>query len=767
MNAAIQPNFRYLNAEGHWQGFELSGLSIDAHGSLRLRSLPLLETDLPAELAALDPPSGTAGIAWGPDHSLYFTQPDHFRREEQLKRRERHWILRHDGCQPGEPAVPLPCVGGYGNQPTQFNTPRGLLYHPLRRALFVADSENHQIQIFDIGTFQLLDIWGRNGSAPGDFARPQSLASDSRGNVYVVDHGNKRVQKFDLRGAVLPQFWDTVQNSAFPPNLSLEQPSDVAAAVTPGNEVRIYVLDSSTRAVFVFNEDGQLENAFGDTRLEDAKGIAADATAIYVGANPANGSGRVFQFTLDGEFVGAAVGYQGPVAALGLDATDGLWVHSGANLAPIRLAARKGSARSGYFFGGPFKSTSSLPQEWHRFEATVNPGEDSHIQFFVFASTDNTPPPLPPSGPRWAGRSAPLEAGFVARQWLAVPPDVDAAMIPATLPNQLSGQNPTRLKYIWMGAEFGSEGRSSPELAQIRLEFDHEPLLKYLPAVYEENDRSRLFLGRFLSLFESFFDDLKRETAGLPRLFDATAAPPAWLPWLAGWLAFDVYEQWPKPQKRRAIAEAFDNYARRGTPEGLRQTLRLFAGIEARVEEPLLSAAWWSLPENNSTSALETAHSVLGFTTMLAPAEAQGAVVGTTAILDQSHLTTVDDFGASLFQDVAYQFNLLVYRGQVSTAEKLAEIQALVDREKPAHTACHICVVEPRLRVGFQARLGIDTVIAGPAEASKLGDTHGASPGLILGGAAAGRVGDHNRIGMTTRLDHGAVEGPVLGLRAQ
>jgi hypothetical protein len=41
----------------------------------------------------------------------------------------------------------------------------------------------------------------------------------------------------------------------------------------------------------------------------------------------------------------------------------------------------------------------------------------------------------------------------------------------------------------------------------------------------------------------------------------------------------------------------------------------------------------------------------------------------------------------------------------------------VIAREKPAHTVCQLCIVPPRMRVGQQCRVGIDTVVGGPREA--------------------------------------------------
>ncbi|HUS12420.1 MAG TPA: phage tail protein I, partial [Pyrinomonadaceae bacterium] len=283
-----------------------------------------------------------------------------------------------------------------------------------------------------------------------------------------------------------------------------------------------------------------------------------------------------------------------------------------------------------------------------------------------------------------------------------------------------------------------------------------------LPAIYQTDPDSKDFLLRFLSLTETLFQDIENSIEGLPGLFDPRAVPREFLPWLASWLALELDENWSEEQQRWLVASAFERHGRRGTVAGLRESLRLFAGVAGIIEEPILNAAWWSLPSptvrcechpgfNASTAWQDTENSILGITTMLAPAQPQGAVVGTTATLDYSNLITNEEFGAPLFEDVAHQFTVQIYRSQLKCSETLSRVRKILDREKPAHTVYHLCVIEPRLRVGFQARLGIDAVVAGSAEDLRLNEGRiGGTDGLA--GEPAGRIGSQSRIGITTRI---------------
>lgn len=137
---------------------------------------------------------------------------------------------------------------------------------------------------------------------------------------------------------------------------------------------------------------------------------------------------------------------------------------------------------------------------------------------------------------------------------------------------------------------------------------------------------------------------------------------------------------------------------------------------------------------------------------MLAPAQPQGAVVGASAVLDQSDLISDAEFGSPLFTDVAFQFAVWVYRSQVICPDAMTRIRAIVNQEKPIHTRYHVCVIDPQFRVGFQSRVGMDTLVGGPPRSLALGTGQSLGQDAALAGPPPSLLEAGSRLGVSTRL---------------
>ena len=91
--------------------------------------------------------------------------------------------------------------GGRGTEPGRLGRPRGIALGP-DGLLYVADSCNHRIQVFDRdGNF--IRCWGGEGKARGRMRYPYDVAVAPDGTVYVVEYGNHRVQRFSPQGQSL------------------------------------------------------------------------------------------------------------------------------------------------------------------------------------------------------------------------------------------------------------------------------------------------------------------------------------------------------------------------------------------------------------------------------------------------------------------------------------------------------------------------------------------------------------------------------------
>ncbi len=356
----------------------------------------------------------------------------------------------------------------------------------------------------------------------------------------------------------------------------------------------------------------------------------------------------------------------------------------------------------GSFLAGPFE-VGQAPTAWHRLQAqTPKLPEGAHLRLFSRSSEQIAVPPLPPVE-QYSGAAdvlAPLDTWRAARR--------DARNL-----RLLNAPG----RYLWVYGMLSSDGRATPQIVQLRVEYDRPSWLGYLPAIYVPGKGDPSFIDRSLALFQSMLDEQEGWIELLPRLFDPFAAPAGWLDWLAGWLAFELDDTWPEAKRRLALKRAFELQGVRGTVEGLTAMIQLYSGARTRIVEPARSVSLWSLGET----------STLGFTTMLTPAQAQGAVLRTTADLGSSHLIGTEDYGSPLFSDLAHHFCVQVYAAEISGPAALNQLERVIEREKPAHTTYCVQVIDAELRVGMQARLGVDAIVS-PADPEAVLD-----PGMKLG----------------------------------
>jgi len=184
--------------------------------------------------------------------------------------------------------------GSFGTGEGEFRGMHGVVVDA-EGNVYVVDTGNDRIQKFT-GDGVFLFQWGGSGSAPGLFLHPHGVGIGPLGNIYVSETRNNRVQKFTSDGVFLTT-WGSRGNGdgQFRHNHGLAVDSD-------GN---VFVADRDQNRVQKFTTDGIFVMAWGTTGTGDGQftgtnGVAVDAEGnVFVG----DSSPRIQKFTNDGVFI--------------------------------------------------------------------------------------------------------------------------------------------------------------------------------------------------------------------------------------------------------------------------------------------------------------------------------------------------------------------------------------------------------------------------------------------------------------------------------
>jgi uncharacterized protein (TIGR03663 family) len=181
--------------------------------------------------------------------------------------------------------------GEPGSGPGQLNEPRGLASDS-RGNLYVADTKNSRIQVFD-SNGQFLRVIGVPGSGDGQLKEPCGVAVDADGTVIVADTWNHRIARFKPDGSWLG-VWIDDQRGFFGPR---------AVLLSRGS---LYVADTGNKRVVRFDKDGKRVSDWGTAgsgpgQFVEPVGLAADGAGNILVAD--TGNHRIQVFDPEGKFV--------------------------------------------------------------------------------------------------------------------------------------------------------------------------------------------------------------------------------------------------------------------------------------------------------------------------------------------------------------------------------------------------------------------------------------------------------------------------------
>lgn len=131
--------------------------------------------------------------------------------------------------------------------------PRGLCFRLLDEKLIATDMTKHQVVVLDMAGGNAEEslpskschptLIGRKGNSPNEFNKPQGVACDQEGNLFVSDSRNSRVQIFDADANYVSHWNIDSPDSSVP-----AQP--VGVAVSPAGHV--LVVDAEYSRILIF-----------------------------------------------------------------------------------------------------------------------------------------------------------------------------------------------------------------------------------------------------------------------------------------------------------------------------------------------------------------------------------------------------------------------------------------------------------------------------------------------------------------------------------
>jgi phage tail-like protein len=741
------PHF-VLNGIAGWRAASLDNIVLSIGGeTLTLESLPVGTRPLVDPEGSFGGLQMAIGVALDSENRVYILDG------------QTALIKCYDSCQ--QRFLTLPCIGGQGSEPRQFASPHGLAISCCDN-LYVADTGNCRVQIFSINGLSLRNIWGplkvqqsatgisidraipsvafeASGPSCGSMLvfpegtwQPWDVAVSGKNWAYVSDYANGLVHVFDPHGC-----WTTAYTGADARNPRFVKPTRLAL----DREGRIYVIQESLNYVVVLNTDGTFHGTVDQPEGLDGQ-FCPTAVAVDINGNLCLGDGvtrKFYFYQPDGKggwcSTPRSCCTEAFATSLIFDPSGKALFSDGAQQV-CQLSPEGAYASSGHYYSAPLDSRTYRCL-WHRvvLEGCVASGTSVRVDTFTAESEKSIDEILNLPESRWA--TSQLDTDTESCCW-----------------DCLTRSAPGR--YLWLRLTLLGDGSATPALEKVKVYYPRSSSLKYLPAVYSEDPISGDFTARFLSVFDTLRECTSSQITDLACYFDPNSTPAKprnvggtdFLSWLASWLGLSLQNNWPVEKRRELVRQAHKLFELRGTPEGLKLQIELYAGVKPRILELFRLRRWLVV----DSAKLGDQSAVIGKAVVNRLEVGENSRIGSFQLIDYGN-PSLDFFNA-----YAYQFIVIVPRWPGASDHDRMVLEQIIDLAKPAHTLAQLRWDEPRFRIGLQSFVGVDTVLAkypvGIIESTgKLGyDTVLGSP-EESSKRPSSSVGGSSRIGCNTVLN--------------
>jgi DNA-binding beta-propeller fold protein YncE len=199
----------------------------------------------------------------------------------------------------------------YGTEQEPLRKPMGVL--ELDHKIYVSDTDNHRLQVFDYEG-NPMQIIGKRGKGKGEFEYPFGLAVDSNKQIYVADIQNNNISVLSSSGHFIKYFGN---------RNDIKKPAGLYI-----DNNKVYVSDIGLNKVLVFDLDGKKLSEIGKLGTEPGQLRSPNAVVVAKGKIYVSDSGndRVQIFNQMGQYIGILDGAERPGGKSNLLAPRGVSV---------------------------------------------------------------------------------------------------------------------------------------------------------------------------------------------------------------------------------------------------------------------------------------------------------------------------------------------------------------------------------------------------------------------------------------------------------
>lgn len=548
---------------------------------------------------------------------------------------------------------------------------------------------------FSLDTYQI----SREIQVSGEFLDADIQAGPCTENVYVlVKQGNR----FEVHVYPCPPGPESCFTSSL---------WKAPAALAMTSDGTVFILDTALERFLRFANGNGL--VLGDQPQPELKDFPPNALevdpdgGIYVAS-----SGRLKLFDREGSFLmevklpgqNVAPAKAPAINGMGFDGTGGFYLATGAGIAVFALSKVPVAVPGRLYL--PTLDNGKVEGTWHGLAISAVLPVKSGLEIVYYAS----------DSARLKAAYDRVLASTVATQQKAV--QIESLLKPlwqndtGNFTGSGSGSEPEPLnmllvankgRYLWLRATLTAyDAASRPSISEIKISYPRVSLLRYLPAVYQENRVSAAFLERFLALFETVFQEVNTTITDLYRYFDPASTPPEFLSWLASWLSLTLDDSLPEDRKPRLINMAPALFQSKGTPAGIQIFLSTYTGVAVEVSEPSLLADPFTL------GAIH-----LGQQSMLVRKARGVAQLGHNTFLGETLLVAKETTPASPLAAVANRIEITFDMEPAQFAATEPAIRRAVRASVPANTDYVLRLASTQSTLG-RARLGLNARLARP-----------------------------------------------------